>query len=436
MNKRARFDKVEDYLEQFKQQPMLDLVKLRRQAATDLAFYGFPGLKTEAWKYTNSKPLLQHIYTPAADKKLDHNSLASLFLQNAYQLVFVNGFYHADLSTLNHQDVVILPLTLALKKYLKQIEAYLGKLVPLQQPGFAALNTMLFRNGYFLQINAVIDKPLHILHIKSGLDSEKVIYTRNLIMLQPHSTATVMEHYIALDDAGEYWRNNISEVVLFDQARLDYYKLQNEAKAAKHTDFIGIRQHAASCCQTFNLDLGGKLVRNDLQIQLTATGAECELNGLYLAKQGQHIDNHTAIEHTHGYTYAKEYYKGILAEKSRAVFNGRVMVHQDAQKIKSAQKNVNLLLANDAEVDTKPELEIYADDVICTHGATVGQLSQKAIFYLQSRGIDAVAAKKILTFAFAEEVVGKIKHDIVRQFIARQLATWFAKEEQPQEMRQ
>ena len=422
MNKSARFDKVADYLEQFDKQPAPDLAKLRQQAATDLASYGFPGLKTETWKYTNARSLLQHVYMPAMDKKLDRNRLTSLFLQNAHQLVFVNGFYHAELSNLNHKDVVILPLTLALKKYGREIEAHLGKLVPSQQPSFTALNTMLFRNGYFLEINTVLDKPLHILHIGSELKAEEVSHTRNLIMLQPNSRASIIEHYIALDDTSEYWRNNVSEMVLFTRAQLDYYKLQNEAKAAKHTDFITICQHAESCCQTFNLDLGGKFVRNDLQIQLAAAGAECELNGLYITKQGQHIDNHTAIEHAHTHTYAKEYYKGIVAGKSRAVFNGRVLVQQDAQKIKSAQKNANLLLANDAEVDTKPELEIYADDVSCTHGATVGQLSRKAILYLQSRGIDTLLAKKILTFAFAHEVIGTIKHDLVHKFIAQHLS--------------
>jgi Fe-S cluster assembly protein SufD len=205
--------------------------------------------------------------------------------------------------------------------------------------------------------------------------------------------------------------------------------LQQEASAAKHTHFMGVQQLEHSLFTSFNIDLGGQLVRNDLHTTLQAVEASCDLQGIYLLKEKQHVDNHTAINHAHAITYSNEYYKGILQDKSRAVFNGRVLVEPDAQKIDSNQKNDNLLLSADCEIDTKPELEIYADDVKCAHGATVGQLDEAAIFYLQARGITDIVARKMLTFGFAYEVAENIKQPLIHDVVKKALLNWFSSDE-------
>ena len=350
------------------------------------------------------------------------------------QAVFVNGFYASELSNISDPSIVIVPISEAEKQNTDTLETYFSKAVPTQQPGFTALNTLLFQQGYLLKVNGIVQKPLHILHVATGLASDEVIHSRNLIVLAENAAISIVEQYVALNNTKNYWRNNVSEVFLLVNAQLKYYKLQCEAEQAKHTDFIAVQQQRDSVFNTFNLDFGGKFVRNDLQTKLQAVGASCELDGLYLVTDAQHIDNHTAVEHLHPHTYSQEYYKGIISEKSHAVFNGRVLVAQDAQKIKSEQKNANLLLSNEADIDTKPELEIYADDVICAHGATVGQLSENSIFYLQARGLDENLAKKLLTYGFAYEVVEEISNVSIRDFITQYLANWFFHDKWLQEL--
>lgn len=433
MNKRARFEKVNDYLEQFADHATHSFTDARQQAVLDLQHYGFPTIKTENWKYTSVNNLLKKVYLPASDKNISKEITNKLLLTNTNQFVFINGYYHAELSNYCENELVFLPICEAYQQHKSLLQKYFATALPIQQTGFTALNTLLFKQGYFLHINAALTKPLHILHISTQLE-EQAIHSRNLILLEKGVNTDVVEHYITLDESNNYWRNNVSEIFLAENSRLNYYKIQREAEQAKHIDFITVKQERDAIFNSFNLDLGGKLVRNDLQTTLQATGASCEFSGLYLTRHQQHIDNHTTIEHKQPYTYSREYYKGILADNSRAVFNGRVLVQQDAQKIRSAQKNANLLLSNDAEIDTKPELEIYADDVICTHGATVGQLSDKAIFYLQARGLDENLAKKLLTYGFAYEMVEEIQNEKIRDFVTQQLSIWFSNDQWLQEL--
>ena len=424
MNKQARFQHIDDYLDRFVAQTPTGFSELRQQAALDLQHYGFPALKTESWKYTNAAPLLKQVYQTAEDRHIDKKDIASLLLADTHHIVFVNGFFHAELSNIDDPELTILPLDIAIAD--KRVKSYFGRAIPMQQTGFTALNTLLFPQAYLLQINAAISKPVQMLHIAVDLNAETAIHQRHLIILAENASVDLMQQHVSWRSSSAYWRNSASEIFLAADARLNHYKLQCEAKEAKHTDFISIEQAENSVCYNFNLDLGGQLVRNDLQTKLCAAQASCEFNGLYLTQQKQHIDNHTTIDHMHPHTYSKEYYKGILAGHSHAVFNGRVVVREDAQKIKSEQKNANLLLSNEAEIDTKPELEIYADDVICAHGATVGQLSEKAIFYLQSRGISEALAKKLLTYGFAYEVIEEIENTLIQKYIAQHLTMNFA----------
>ena len=425
MSKAARFDYVDDYLDQFSKQSPADFIALRQQAAKNLQAYGFPGLKTENWKYTNAASLLKQCYQIAADSDLTADQLKPWFLPGAQQIVFINGFYHAELSKINASGITISPMNLAATSEQETINEHLGSVISMQQPGFIALNTLFFQQACLLKINTVLTEPLHILNITTALDSDTMIPQRQLIVLEENAAADIIQQYISFEPQLDYWRNNVSEIFLAADTKLSYYKLQDETKQAKHTDFITVKQGRYSVYKHFNFDFGGQLVRNDLQTNLQALAATCELNGLSIAKQQQHIDNHTAIEHNHSKTYSKEYYKSILADRARVVFNGRVVVQQAAQKIKSAQKNANLLLSNQAQVDTKPELEIYADDVVCAHGATVGQLSEKAIFYLQSRGLSEKLAKKLLTYGFAYEILEEILNSTIRGFMVQHLIEAF-----------
>ena len=433
MNKRARFEQIDDYLEQFAQQSDSSFTEFRQQAAAALQQYGFPGLKTEDWKYTNVKPLLKQVYPTASDKSISKQQIDALILEDANQLVFVNGFYHEELSNFIDDNFIILPICEAYKEHQSLVKNYFATAVPMQQTGFTALNTLLFKNGYFLQIKATPKYPLHILHISTDL-KEEAIHSRNLLLLEKNVVVNIVEQYVSLSVKNNYWCNSISEIFLLDNSQLNYYKLQAETLQAQHTNFIAVKQARDSIFNSFNFDFGAKLVRNDLQATLQAPGASCDFSGLYLTRGQQHVDNHTMVDHAQQHTYSHEYYKGILADESRAVFNGRILVRQDAQKIHSEQKNDNLLLSNKAEIDTKPELEIYANDVICAHGATVGQLNEKSIFYLQARGLDENLARKLLTYGFAYEVLEKIKDENIRSFITQHLAVWFANDQWLQEL--
>jgi Fe-S cluster assembly protein SufD len=417
---RASFQHVEEYLEQAEQTPRAGFVALREQAANDLQAFGFPALKTEKWKYSNPKSLLREVYRPATASTAAGTQQA--WLAEAHQILIINGQLQAEL---NIAGVRLVPIDQAPE---------LGTAVPMAEAGFTALNTLLFTEGYYLQVSSAVDKPIHIIQLATDLDADQVVHTRNLIKLDAAAKVSVIEQYISANDELDYWRNSVTEVKLAGQSHLHYYKLQQEALAAKHTAFISVQQAASSTLTSFNLDLGGKFVRNDLHTALLAEQAQCELFGAYLARDKQHMDNHTVIEHACAHTFSNELYKGVLDNKAHGVFNGRVLVQADAQKVDSAQHNANLLLSRECEIDTKPELEIYADDVKCAHGATVGQLDDKALFYMQSRGVSLEIAEKLLTFGFAHDVVEKIEDETIQAFFTQHLAHWFVADAQLQEL--
>jgi Fe-S cluster assembly protein SufD len=415
---KARFEHIEDYLEQAEALPQDKFVALREKAALALQHVGFPAAKTEAWKYTTVKKLLQQVYSPAKNKTINATKLAGFIMPNTQCIVFVNGRYYAEGSAFDSSAITLKPIMQAPEK--------LGDLTVMDKPGFTALNNALFQQGYYLQIHATVEKPLHILQFAIDLDADEMIQQHNLVEVLPGASVELVEHFIGFDETPAYWRNSVSEYYLSETAQLNYYRVVQEATEAFHTNAMVVEQLSKSNFKAFTADFSGKLLRNDLEVRLQKKDARCVLNGIYLVRGQQQVDNHTNIEHRHATTYSDEYYKGIVDDHAHAVFNGRVFVAEDAQKVDSAQKNSNLLLSKTAEIDTKPELEIYADDVKCAHGATVGQLSEASVFYLQSRGIDIDLAKKILTYGFAYEVVEKIEHELIRDFISKQLAIWFA----------
>ena len=313
------------------------------------------------------------------------------------------------------EKVIICDLAKAIENNNDLLNKHITRYADNNVSPFTALNTAFVQHGtlIYLPAKTVIDKPINLLYLSKKQSNPFAAHPRNLIVMEEHTEATVIESYIGLDDA-DYFTNAVTEVSLAAGARLQHYKIQQESLNSYHIGNLNVMQKQDSYLESHSISLGGSLVRNDIHGQLAAEGAEIILNGLYMTDGNQHVDNHTRIDHLKPNTHSLENYRGVLNGKSRAVFNGKVIVHKNAQKIEAHQNNANLLLSDDAEIDTKPELEIYADDVKCSHGATVGQLDKNMLFYLRTRAIDNETAKSLLTFAFAEEVISKIKLPSVR----------------------
>ncbi len=398
-------------------------LKQQRQSAIDLfGKNGFPTTRHEAWKYTDVRPLLKRNFSvpesPTHDiskEQLDEIRFSDLACQ---ELIFVNGHFSSELSPPEDtdQNVTICSLAMANDLTQQQIESHISQFAQSDKHGFAALNAAFLVDGAYINVpdNVELETPIHLIFIANAKQTSFISHPRNLIVLGNNAKATVIESYIGLDDA-EYCTNTVTEVVTGQGAGLEHYKLQQESENGFHIGYLHANCKKDSRLDSHSISLGGALVRNDIDAVLAEPGAHVGLNGLYMASGEQHIDNHTRVDHSVANTTSDETYRGVLDGKARAVFNGKVVVHKDAQQTDAQQSNANLLLSNDAEIDTKPELEIYADDVKCSHGATVGQLDENMLFYLRSRAIDEKTARSLLTFAFADEVIKRIKFTPVRE---------------------
>ncbi len=394
------------------------LQQLRADAYTQFASHGFPSPRAEEWRYTNVSALEKKAFKPllGAAQTVDAEWLKAYQLADTYSLVLVDGHFSADLSQLAGlpEGVQILSMAEAIQTCPEQVAAYLGKAVSNSEHGFIAFNNAWFTDGVFVHIPAkcVLDKPIQCLHIVT--QDGGLATTRNLLVLAEHAAAQWLETFVGVDVG--YLSAAVTEAFVGQNAELTAYKVQCESAKAYHFGGLYIQQARDARCTHHNFAFGGLLARSDIHTDLQQA-AECELNGLYLGVKRQHHDNHTRINHLKPHGISRETYKGVLADRARGVFQGRVVVAEDAQKTDSQMNNRNLLLSADAEADTKPQLEIYADDVKCAHGVTVGQLEEKSVFYLQSRGVDEETARNMLTFAFANEMVDKIKikglHDLV-----------------------
>ncbi len=404
------------------------LNKLRETATAQFDQSGIPTIKNEDWRYTNLRPMEKHRFTPATPK---HNGIS---MQNvdqfsyenldSHRIVFVNGHHAKHLSNIgNAHRVSISSLRQTLQDTPEKLEPYLNQIVPDEPHGLTALNCAFAGDGAFVELNAncELDKPVEFLFIANNADDVLINMPRNLVVAHDNSRATIVERYVASDDH-IYFTNAVTEIHAASGATIQHYKLQGESLKAFHVGGLFARQDKDSNIESHSIAFGGALVRNDLRNHLNARGAQCWLNGLYLGTGRQHVDNHTYVDHAVANCTSKEYYKGILDGRSRAVFHGRVLVRQDAQQTDAEQNNQNLLLSKNAEVDTKPQLEIYADDVKCSHGATVGQLDDSAVFYLRSRGIADEQARDLLTYAFANEVLSRIEIEPVRRSLEHTLS--------------
>lgn len=394
--------------------------RLRRNAMERFGESGFPSVKDEEWKYTNVAPIARMDFKPASSPKVAiEQEIVDLGVVEAResQLVFVNGVFRGELSSVTAlpSEVVAINLSEAIvdPRYSELAWKHLAQESDYVAGGFIALNTAMMSDGAFVLIpkDVEVKAPLHLLFVAD--DSQAASFPRVLIIAEENSSALVIENYVSTGDA-QYFTNAAVEVVLKDGARLEHYKVQRESIEAFHIATTAVDLGAAARYDATTITFGAELSRHDINVTLDREGAECWVDGLYIVTTGQHADTHSLIDHRKPHCTSHQLYKGILDGKSRAVFNGKIFVRHDAQKTDAMQTNKNLLLSNEARVDTKPQLEILADDVKCAHGAAVGQINEDELFYLETRGIHGELARNLLTYGFAEEVIGKIKIDSIR----------------------
>jgi len=427
-----------EILEEHNNGSIPDFIKvIRKDSFQKLIDLGFPTQKVEDWKYTNILPIVEKNYKLSnltetyKDKSVIERSkdlinndpiVADL---SSNQIVFIDGHFVEELTRVqNIDEIKIVNLKKAFKENADLIAQYLNKYNQIEN-GFNALNNIFFNDGVFILIkdNLVEDEPIVVIYIQSD-NQEQLINPRNLIVIGKNSKVRIIETYISLNDAKSF-TNTISEIFVSENSFLEHYKFQNESLSGFHIGKIQAHLERNSNFTSHNLSFGSAIGRNDINIILDGEGAESHMYGLYFVKDKQHIDNHTLVDHAKPHCLSNEFYKGILAESSRGVFNGKIIVRKGAQKTNAYQSNKNLLLSGNAKIDTKPQLEIFADDVRCTHGATVGQVDDDSLFYLRARGIDEKTAKSLLVNAFANDVLSNMTfeplRDKISDFVTKQM---------------
>ncbi len=388
---------------------------------------GFPTSRLEQWKNTNVARLADTPWVPAPRRAIDARRLEPLGVAALapHRLVFVDGRLSRELSAVDGlpQGVRAGSLRAALQACPDALAPHLASGAPFEDAAFTALNTACFEDGAAIQVepNVKLDAPLLVLHLSSGGDAPQAAHPRTLLVAGDGSRVALIEHFAALDD-GVYWNNAVGELVIGANAVVQHTRLQDEGARAFHVGALHARQGRDSSLTAYNFDLGAVLSRLDTVGVLDGEGGWCELLGMYVTRDGQHVDNHSVLDHAKPHCQSRELYKGILTGDSRAVFNGRIIVRRDAQKTDAKQSNPNLLLSDRALVHTRPQLEIYADDVKCTHGATIGRLDPEMLFYLRSRGIGAREAHTMLVHGFAREVLDRVEHPSLRERLEREVA--------------
>jgi Fe-S cluster assembly protein SufD len=398
---------------------------IRRAGMERFRQTGFPTVRDDAWKYTNVAPIRKVPFEPAPDAgpTAVPRIPDDLPERDGTQIVFVNGRYSLALSSAQGRPdgLEVKSLKEVLGERPEWAEPYLGRIAR-DGNAFAAINAAFLEDGAFVRLPArtAVERPIHLIFLSEPVFGPTLSHPRNLVIAEPGSQAAVVETFIGT--AGElYFTNAVTEVVLGEGAVLDFSRLERESDAAFHISTIAVSQGRDSHFTSHSISLGGALARNDLNVRLDAEGAECTLNGLFLGSGSQLLDNHTLIDHAKPHGTSRELYKGIMDGKSRGIFHGTIIVRPDAQKTDAMQTNKNLLLSKEALVNSEPALEIFADDVKCRHGSTIGQLDAAAMFYLRSRGIGEREARNLLVYAFASDVASRIRVAPLRSFVERQL---------------
>jgi Fe-S cluster assembly protein SufD len=403
------------------------LEPVRRAAAARFTALGFPTPRDEEWRFTPVAPIAQRTWRAANGESADVDAerlTPFIFGHPEWStLVFVDGAYSEALSRVSAlpTGLRVGSLANALRGNGELLPAHLTRHAPVEASPFTAVNTAAFRDGGLLYVPAGLDleRPVHFVYVTTGAAEGTAIHPRNLIVLDRGARASVIESYVTLAPDAVYWTNPVSEVSAAEGSWLEHTRIQRESERSYHVGLTQVNQRRDSHYRSFSLAMGGALARHNLHVRLNDENIETLMYGLYITRGEQVVDNHTAIYHDQPNCRSWEVYKGVLDGRSRAVFNGKVFVQPEAQKTDAKQTNRNLLLSDGAKVDTKPQLEIFADDVKCTHGATVGRLDDVALFYTRSRGVPHAAAERLLTYAFAAEVIEEVALEPVREELDR-----------------
>ena len=410
---------------------------LRKHAIERFATLGFPTTKNEDWHFTSVAAIAEREFTfvPARTGDVAPGDLEAFGFggEGWSTIVFANGRYAPELSDVRALDprVRILPLASAWTEA-PDLTARIGTILTnAEEHAFTMLNTAFMPDGVVIHVprDVTLTHPVHVLFVTDAHAAKTVMHPRNLIVVDRNARATVLESYVALGDAA-YFTNAVTEVSVGEDATLEHHKIQREGRRAFHVGTVEATQARDSHYVSFSFATGGTLSRTNIYTTLAGEGCGSTLNGLYMLDGEQHCDHQTKIEHVQPNCFSREVYKGVLDGRSHGVFNGKVYVHPAAQKTDGKQTNNTLLLSKEAQVDTKPQLEIFADDVKCTHGATVGRIDENALFYMKSRGIDAETAQRLLVYAFAADVLETIEQPLVREGLERFTLERFVKQEE------
>ncbi|TKK69191.1 Fe-S cluster assembly protein SufD [Ilyomonas limi] len=401
------------------------LTPIEQHAFNTFNTLGIPTVKNEEWKYTRINGVFnkEYAFNPedisASISESDLNAIRFPGDEKTNELVFVNGLYSNELSTIHSENLTVISLEEATKsEYRELVLQHLGHSSKYINDGLNALNTAFAAEGVFIHVKKgdIVEHPVYIYNIIDARSANILAQPRVLIYVGENAQVIFAENY-ATFGAAESFTNQVTEIVVEKDALVEYYKIQNDAAHTNQVTTTHIRQIGKSLVNTVTVSLDGGIVRNNLNIAMEAEYSESHFFGLYFLKGATHVDNHTVVDNVKPHCQSNELYKGAVDDNATAVFNGKIFVQKDAQKTNAYQSNKNLLLSNNATVNTKPQLEIFADDVKCSHGCTVGQLDEEALFYLRSRGISEAAAKSLLIHAFAVDILGHIKPEAIRQHV-------------------
>ena len=405
--------------------------RVNEAGAQAFAAMPFPTRKTESWKYTSLHALTKQDFNQPVDVANASSASVDFAIEglDAVELVFVNGQFQSGLSSNEQLDgLQLVRFSEASTEQLALIEKYLAKNAETERNLFTALNNAQVNDGVFVLVskNTQLTKPVQIVNISTAQAQPASAFNRCLVVLEQHAQATVIEQFVSSDEEQNVVLNQVSEMIVGDGAHLNHYRLHKEHESSLHFGGVYVDLNRDSQFTSYQVLLGGQIKRFDVLVNHNVGGSHCEMKGVYLPKNDQHVDIHSYIEHKAPHCTTNEVYRGIMADRSKAVFNGRIHIHPDAQKTLAELSNKNLLLSDKAQINTKPELEIYADDVKCAHGATVAQLNETAKFYLQSRGISAQEADIMLSFGFINELLESIPLEALRVSLRPLLAQQFS----------
>lgn len=408
------------------------LADLRREAILGFGELGFPTLSDEEWRFTNLEALRRGSFSIAengisdvSEKTVDSYGFPGL---DCLRLVFVNGRFASSLSDLGDvgEGIVVKALSEAIREHDDLVRGHLAKYADYEKDAFISLNTSYFEDGVFVYVpdRTIFEKPVHVLHVSTDEGRPLFINPRNLIIVGQSSAAKVIEHYVSMSQS-VYFSNVVTEVVCGEDANLEHYRLEFESQKAFNFSTLRVTQQKNSNITSHSVLYGGAIVRNNVHPVLAGEGCNSDIYGLFMSERRQHMDNFMRVEHASPHCDSRQFYNGVLDGRSKGVFHGRILVHEGAEKTDAKQTNRNLLLSDTAQIDTKPQLEIYNDDVKCTHGATIGQMDEEALFYLRSRGISMRQAKIIMLQAFTGETLEHMSIDSVRETLESVVMKWF-----------